>query len=364
MHKTSAWPLAIIYAGLIVYASLFPFADWRDQGILPWGYLWQPLPKYWTGADVAINLAGYAPFGFLLALAALRTGRGRHAVAVATLAAVAMAGLMETLQSYLPARVPSNVDFALNAAGAWGGAVSAKLLERMGAISRWGRLRDRWFVADARAALVLLALWPVALLFPVAVPLGLGQVLERLEPALVELIHDTPFLDWMPVRDVELQPLVPLGEMICVMLGALIPCLVGHCIIRSMPRRALFAMLVIGAGIAATGLSWALSYGPGNAWGWFDLPAQVGLVAALILACGMAFLPRRVNAAVVLLALGVYLSVLNQAPASPYFVQTLHSWEQGRFIRFNGLAQWLGWVWPYVTLVYVLARMWRREPEN
>ncbi len=364
MHKTSAWPLAIVYAGLIVYASLFPFADWRYQGIMPWGYLWQPLPKYWTGADVAINMVGYAPFGFLLALASLRTGRGRNAVIMATLAAAAVSGLMEALQSYLPTRVPSNVDFALNVAGAWVGAVIAKLLERMGAISRWGRLRDRWFVADARTALVLLALWPVALLFPVAVPLGLGQVLERLEPALAEFLLDTPFLDWLPVREVELQPLVPLGEMLCVMLGALIPCLVGHSIIASASRRVFFTFLVVGAGTVVTALSWALSYGPANAWGWFELPAQVGLAAALILSLGMATLPQRINAAVVLLALGIYLSVLNQAPASPYFAQTLHSWEQGRFIRFNGLAQWLGWLWPYATLVYVLATMWKRGPKN
>lgn len=45
-----------------------------------------------------------------------------------------------------------------------------------------------------------------------------------------------------------------------------------------------------------------------------------------------------------LLALGIYLSVLNQVPEGAYFAQTLQAWEQGRFIRFNGLAQWLGWL--------------------
>jgi hypothetical protein len=55
-----------------------------------------------------------------------------------------------------------------------------------------------------------------------------------------------------------------------------------------------------------------------------------------------------------LLALGVYLSVINQAPTSAYFAHTLHTWEQGRFIRFHGLAQWLGWLWPYSALLYVL----------
>jgi hypothetical protein len=53
--------------------------------------------------------------------------------------------------------------------------------------------------------------------------------------------------------------------------------------------------------------------------------------------------------------------VLNQAPASAYFADTLQAWEQGRFIRFNGLAQWLGWLWPYAVLVYVLARVSRPE---
>jgi hypothetical protein len=65
-----------------------------------------------------------------------------------------------------------------------------------------------------------------------------------------------------------------------------------------------------------------------------------------------------------LLALGLYLGILNRAPANPYFAQTLQAWEQGRFIRFNGLAQWLGWVWPYAVLVYVLSRVWQRDATN
>ena len=58
-HRSSAVPLAWLYVGLIVYASLYPFADWRDQGVEPWAFLWSPMPpKYWTGFDVWSNLAG------------------------------------------------------------------------------------------------------------------------------------------------------------------------------------------------------------------------------------------------------------------------------------------------------------------
>ena len=364
MHKTSAWPLALIYVGLICYASLYPFSDWRYQGVVPWAYLSSPWPKYWTGFDITINLLGYLPLGFLLALSALRTGRGRFAVALATLLAGVLSFAMESLQNYLPFRVPSNVDLGLNVLGAWLGALLAWGMEELGVIERWIIFRARWFVADARGGLVLLALWPVGLLFPAAVPFGLGQVLERLELSLGDVLQDTPLLDWLPVRDIELQPLVPGAELVCVMLGMLIPCLLGFCIIRATSRRLLFLLLVFACGMGVTALSAALSYGPEHAWAWFSLPVKAGLAAAMVLALSLLGVPRRVSAALVLLALGVHLDLLNQAPASPYFAQTLSTWEQGRFIRFHGLAQWVGWLWPYATLVYVLFRVWVRDTKN
>jgi hypothetical protein len=87
----------------------------------------------------------------------------------------------------------------------------------------------------------------------------------------------------------------------------------------------------------------------------------MGLLFGLLLAILMLAVPRRGCAAMLLIALVVHLSVLNQAPASAYFADTLQAWEQGRFIRFNGLAQWLGWLWPYAVLVYVLLRVSRPE---
>lgn len=364
MQKTSAWPLALSYVGLILYASLYPFSDWRDQGIAPWEFLWAPPPRYWTGFDVASNVVGYVPAGFLLALAAWRTGRGRRAIVLALLACTGLSLTMETLQSYLPTRVPSNIDLLLNMLGGWVGAVVASWLERLGAIDHWSRIRARWFVADARGALVLLALWPAALLFPAAVPLGLGQVLERMEAVAADILGDTPFLAWLPVRDMELQPLVPGAEFVCVLLGALIPCLVGYCIIRSWARRAVFVLLTMLLGVASTGLSAALSYGPQHAWDWIHLPVLVGLGVAPVLAVSLVGIPRRVSAAVALLGMGIYLSLLNQAPADPYFSQTLQAWEQGRFIRFHGVAQWLGWLWPYATTAYLLSRIWGQDGKN
>ena len=147
IQRTTAWPLALAFVCLIVYASLYPFSEWRNQDISPLRFITAPLPRYWTWFDVGINMAGYAPLGFLLALAALRSRR----------------------------------------------------------------------------------------------------------------------------------------------------------------------------------VGWAVS------------------------------------AAVTLLGLAVQLTLLNQAPADPYFAQTLQTWEQGQFIRFHGVVQWLGWLWPYAALLYVLMRLSGRD---
>lgn len=364
MHKSAAWPLAWLYAGLVVYASCYPFVGWRDQGIAPWEFLFAPMARYWTGFDVGVNVVGYVPLGALLALGALRTRRSHHPVVGAVLVATLLSLVMEALQSYLPARIPSREDFLLNALGGAVGACGALLLERWGAIDRWSRVRARWFVLHSRGGLVLLALWPAALLFPAPVPLGLGQVLQRVEQGLAEWLSDTPYLHWLPARDTELTALAPGTEMLCVALGLLIPCLLGFCIVRPLARRLVLVGALALLAVAVTGLSAALSWGPLHAWAWLDLPAQWGLLVGALLALGLAFLPWRGSAALALVALGLYISVLNQAPESPYFAQTLQHWEQGRFIRFHGLAQWLGWLWPYGALVYLLAQLGRRSEET
>ena len=359
--KTAALPLSLALVCLIVYASLYPFADWRNQGLSPLVYLTAPLPKYWTGFDVAANVLGYAPLGFLLTLASLRSGHIRWAMWLAVSGAWLLSLMMETLQSYLPSRIPSNVDLALNTLGAALGAYVAWALEKLGALGHWSRFRSRWLTPDARGAMALLALWPVALLFPAAVPMGLGQVFERLETALVDTLAGTPFLVWLPVREIELQPLVPLAELMCVALGVLIPLLLGYGVVRTLWRRAVFAALMLAAGIGVSALSAALSYGPEHAWAWLDLPVRAGLMLAAVFALALLPLGRRGAAAFALLALVIQLGLLNQAPASAYFSQTLQTWEQGQFIRFHGLVQWLGWLWPYAALLYLLARLSERE---
>jgi len=365
VRQTSAWPLSQICVALIVYASLYPFDQWRDQGISSWSFLAAPWPKYWLGFDVVANVLGYAPLGFFLTLSAMRMGWQTRVVTLSTLAAALLSLSMEGLQSYLPARVPSLPDFLLNTLGAWLGAVLASGLEQMGLLRRWSQFRERWFVRDAYMALVLIAVWPAALLFPVAVPLGLGQVWERVEDGLTSMFEATPFEDWIPLRSFELEPLLPGAELLCVMLGLLVPCLLGYGVMRQTAQRVVYLFVVTGLALLMSALSAALSYGPAHAWTWLDSPVVLGLSFGFVAAFIFSFASARTAWAFLLLALLTQQSVLNQSPESAYFAQTLQTWEQGRFVRFHGLVQWLGWLWPYAVLMLALGRLSReRSTQN
>lgn len=355
-------PLALFFSVLVVYASLYPFVGWRWPGAPFWAFVTAPLPRYWTGFDVGANLLGYAPLGFLLALAFLRSGWGRWAWWLAVLVPTLLSFAVEAVQGFLPMRVPSNLDWGLNATGAVLGASCAWGLERLGGLRRWSQFRADWLDPQAHGSLVLLALWPVALLYPVSVPFGLGQVWGRLEASLARLLADTPFLEWVPLRVESVFPLSPPGEALCVALGLLAPLLVGYADIRPPGRRLVFLVALLAGGLAAAGLSSALTYGPEHAWAWVKVSTLAGIGVAFLIGLGAARSPARLCHVGLLMALVASLSLLNRAPESAYFDQSLQVWEQGRFIRFHGLSQWLGWLWPFAALVFGL-RAVARLPE-
>jgi VanZ family protein len=361
--RSSAWSLALIFTVLVVYASLYPFEGWRAQGVSPWAFLLAPWPQYWTGFDLLANLVGYAPLGFLLTLAMLRAGWGAWSWWLGVALPLLLSLAVETLQNYLPMRVPSNVDLGLNAVGGFMGAGVAWALKQLGVLRRWNQFRGDWFDARAHGGLVLLALWPFALLYPASVPFGLGQVWERLELGLTRLLVDTPFLPWVPLRPDAVLPLGPLGEAFCVALGVISPLLMGYADLRSVPRRSIFLVMLFLCAFGAAGLSSALTYGPEHAWSWISPPAGGGLLLAVVLGLALLGLPPRMCHVAMLLCLVASLTLLNRAPASPYFAQSLEVWEQGRFIRFHGLSQWLGWLWPFVALIFGVSAV-ARPPEG
>jgi VanZ family protein len=359
-HRSSAWPLALVWLGLIVYASLHPFRGWiwpLDHGRTLLDVLLLPAPRS-SSFDLWSNFLAYVPLGLLLALGWLRGGSSaRSAWLRAVLCGVLLSLLMEWLQNLLPVRVPSRIDWATNSAGSLSGATLALLLRRFGLLEHWQLLRDAWFVPHGPVGLALLLAWPVAQLFPPPLPLGLGQGLGRLLAFLHEQAAGTPLAPWLPALVAADTRLSPGAELAAITLGLLAPCFVAFEMTRQLSRRLILMSGAIGFGLAATTLSTALNFGPDHALGWITPAVGPALLLSALLGGLLALLPHRSVAACGLVALTSLIALVNQAGMDPYSASSLQSWERGRFIRFHGLAQWLGWLWPFVALGFLLARL-------
>lgn len=353
----------MLYAALVVYASLYPFHGWRLSSVGLFDFLSLPWPRWWTGFDLAANLVGYVPLGALIFGAQVRAGaRPQRAMASAWLLASLLSLSMEMLQNLLPQRVASNVDLLFNAIGAAAGVGLAQLVHQRGWVDHWQSLRDRWFIDHSAGGLALLVLWPVGLLFPTPVALGLGRGLPRIHEPLSELLEGTPMAQWLSERQtaaVDLASLSPIAEMATIVLGLLAPCLVAFTIARpGWPRFSLVGILTL-VGFSTTTLSTALNFGPQHGLAWMTSVAVVGFAMGVILALAAGRLSRPSCIALGLVVLTALIVAVAQAPEDPYFSQSLHAWEQGDFIRFHGAAQWIGWLWPFLGLLYLLLRVGR-----
>lgn len=357
-----------MFAALIVYASLYPFTGWRwppggvhDLLALPW-------PRVRLPFDESANLLGYLPLGALLAGALLRSG-GRPGPAFALGAALpALLSLgLEVTQGLLPQRVPSLKDLALNTTGALLGALLAVGLAASGAVERWQRLRERWFVRQSAAALVLMLLWPLGLLFPQSVPLGLGQVGDELRGWIDAVLAGTPWAGdasrWLPSFKPD-GALSPAAEGLAIALGLLAPCLVAFAATRGGKGRLLWVAGALGLAVGVTSLATALNFGPAHAFAWLAPATLAGLLAGALLALACVPLKRRLAAGLGLVVLTAHIALVAQAPSDPYYAASLQAWEQGRFIRFHGVAQWIGWFWPYAAGLWLLLRLGARDDEG
>lgn len=354
-------PLTLLYAGLIVYASLYPFSGWRQPGIAIFSFLSLSLPPYWTAFDLAANLIGYVPLGVLFFVALVRSG---WRAVPAWLTALAMGALLslglELSQNFLPRRVPSNLDLALNTAGTLLGASLAALMHGLGWIERWQTVRDRWFAPRSAGGMTLFLLWPMGLLFPLPVPFGMGQVLDRMRAGLVDLLDGTFAADgaaqWLPPEAAGSMITLSAGdEFMTIFMGLIAPCLVAFAVTNAGWRRVVLVFAAVSLGLATTTLSTALSFGPEHALAWATPLTTKAVTAAAIVVLVLAWASRRAVAALGLMALSALVALVTQAPADPYYAQSLQAWEQGRFIRFHGAAQWVGLLWPYAAMVHLMS---------
>jgi VanZ family protein len=338
-HSPLAFYLAVAYALLVAYASLHPLSGWQDNGAPVFAYLSAAWPRYYTGFDLAANILAYVPLGFLLVPAL----QGRLGVAAAALLAVLAGGglsfTMETLQNFLPSRVPSNIDLACNAIGAMIGAAAGmswgrELIDG----GRLHRLRTRLVVRGHGAdfGLVLLGLWLLAQLNPELLLFGTGDL-----RALLEL----PPLPYSAQRFAVIEAGVAAG-------GALAAGLIGWSLLREHHRWLPAALLA--AALAVKAFASALLVNAAQFAHWITPGNMVGLACGAVVLLAATWLPPLAQRMLAALALLFATALVNLAPQNPYLAASLAVWQQGHFLNFNGLTKLVSSLWPFAALSYLM----------
>lgn len=334
--------LFVVYGLLVVYASLYPLMGWRDQGLSAFAYLTASPPRYVAAFDVMANLLGYLPYGFLCALALYPRPRGLYAVATAALSGAVLSMLMEAAQSFLPTRVPSNLDVACNLAGALAGAVlGIRLASWLLDGGPLKRLRARAFLPGHAAdlGLVLLALWLFTQLNPAMLLFGAGD--------LRDLLSAPGGAPHPPELFISVEAFTTAANLIAVTL------LVSVIAVPGRPLR-LMVVALLACALAIRALAFAVLVRAEHVFDWLTPGAAQGLAAGLVLALAAPALPRvgrLVLAALLLMAATV---LVNLAPANPYLAATLGEWQPGRFLNFNGLTKLVTSAWPFAALAYLI----------
>lgn len=357
----------ICFTLLVVYASLYPFSGWVDNGISPFAFVTAPKPRYITDFDLMTNVIGYVPFGALVVLSLHPRMSGGRATLVALCAGALLSACMEAFQTWLPNRISSNIDLITNALGALlGGAVVAPFTHALIDDGRLTRLRHAWFEPHASFAIILLMLWPFAQIFPQEHLFGMGgivrewltdpeswpmQVLQMLFPRLEAWqVH-------IGLRPEDMQSQQLLESLVTASSW------IGTGLFASIAMRRNAPMLRILAGLLAAALlikatAAELQFPADSAFNWLSEGGRFALLTSSLVLALLLYLPRWLRAVLAMVALLALVVLTNVLPSNPYAWISEQGWRMGRFIHFNSLAQWLGWLWPFLAFCYVI---WRFE---
>jgi VanZ family protein len=331
--------LALAYAVLVIYASLHPFSGWRDLGLSPFAFLDASWPRYWTAFDLAINVLAYLPLGFLFALTLRPIPGCWSPVIVATLLAGLISLCLESLQTWLPARVPSNVDLACNSAG---GALGALLTlwhgERF--FARLGALQSQLVspVPHAELGLVILGLWLLTQLSPETLLFGAGD--------LRHLLGLTPAVPYAAGSFFVIETAIIICNTVAI--GLIVRTLLTD---RASSPSVLALFFALALTVRA--LTTAILVTPRDALVWLTPGAGLGLLIGGVILSLTLLLPSVPRLALAGLALMAGTVLVNLAPPNPYSVAALTTWQQGHFLNFNGLTRLTASLWPFLALPYL-----------
>jgi len=364
---------ALVYAIGLIYGTLYPWSGWRRTGLSGLDFLSQPWPRYWTVFDLSTNVGLYAPLGALLGWWTRHRFGPWTAVALPIIVTALLATTLEALQTFLPGRIPSNIDLLCNVVGAVFGAAFALAL--------WPtRLRDQplRFRPHAKVTIVLLIAWLAVQALPQRLPFESGVLLGPLFDWIgrVGAAIDAPVDSAPVVLATQLaQALAPLQSGLgaftahrdVVEAGAVsmwlasIGLMLANVLTRSTWRPlAIGALLSGGLLIHLASSRWLLS---SEGWSYWLSPGSQGGAAMGVLVLSLLTLLRRRHRLLALIALLAGAVVLtNLLPTGGY--EPPPTPVQPGWRNLFGLFDALALLWPLAALIATAVewRMLRPDP--
>lgn len=340
-RRPSALPryLALAYCALIIYASLHPFSGWRDPGLPLLVFLDSSWPRYWTGFDLVINILVYVPFGFLVTLSLRRLPWRWLQILSAILLGTGLSLGLESLQTWLPSRVASNIDLGCNALGTALGALLAYAQDDR-LFVRLTQLQHRLLAPapQAELGLILIGVWLLTQLSPETILFGTGDLRHFLEiPPTV--VYAAPSFFAMET-----------GIIVCNTLA--VGLVAQTLLVRvSPPYLEIFVFFVFALAIRA--LAAAILVGPDESLAWLTPGAGLGLMIGGGTLSILLLLPNWLRHLMAGLALMAGTVLVNLAPPNPYSAVAFSIWQQGHFLNFNGLTRLSASLWPFLALSYL-----------
>ena len=352
--RASAHPVLWLMAfAAILYLSLYPFDDWALRRPSPWAWLFKGFPRFYSWGDLIVNVGAYAGFGYLTVRQFQQRLGLWGAVVVASVGGCLLSFGMESIQSYLPRRVPSLLDLITNGLGALLGAL---LVVMMTTSPRLQQLRHRlshWVLGNEsehrhrRFAAVLLILWLCGQLVPQQLLMSVGPLSPW--PGQ-DLLPPLPLVGALPAWA------VPPASVLLTAATALLPALlVMRCVETPRNQLALWLLLLVTA--LGLRLGGALHIYVRTDRLQTDLPIlAAGLVLALVLCHPVARwsegAQRRVALGLIPLTVALAWLIPPEPALQPLLKKTMTTYMRLATPGFRGLLRTIAAWWPLAALYF------------
>lgn len=358
--------IVVVYCATIVYATLYPWSGWRAPlGGSPFRYLSEPWPRFWTRFDVVSNFVAYVPLGALVAIRIRSSRRGIVILLTALACGGALSLALESLQSFLPTRVPSILDLTVNAAGAAAGALAAVLfLPRPEAAKQIQWHRPAALHPESSIVIALTLLWLLAQLTPHRMLFETGSWLSPVMSFLQRRAGAAGGFDTTGDIAGALATLLSTMQVSTVYATVIEAAVVSASVtalglmltdaLASTPARLVVISMVLTVGVLLRGLISGLATGGVEFGFWLSRGAQIGLLAGPLLLIVLSGSRRRIRLIWTLALLLLGLLLANLMPDNPYQRQMMAAATRQDSLRsLISLLRAIAIAWPFIALAVV-----------